>query len=63
VVQPEFFLQLLVRLLADPPGFDRGGKRLEADVGRQIGDVVFLLACRSPLANQPDLLAGPPGIA
>ena len=26
VVEPEFFLRLLVRLLADPPGFDGSGK-------------------------------------
>ena len=30
---------------------------LEAGLRRQIGDVVFLLARRSPLANKPDLLA------
>ena len=36
MVEPEFFLQLLVRLLADPPGLDRGGKRLEAGLRRQI---------------------------
>ena len=30
VVEAEFFLQLLMRLLADPSGYDGGGERLEA---------------------------------
>jgi hypothetical protein len=31
VIEAEFFLELLVGLLADPSRLDRGGERLEAD--------------------------------
>ena len=33
VVEAEFLLELLMRLLADPSGFDRGGEHLEARIG------------------------------
>jgi len=29
VIEPEFFLELLVRLLAHPPGFDQGCELLQ----------------------------------
>ena len=57
MVQPEFLLELLVRLLADPSGLDGGGERLEGSIGRQVRDIVFPLPGRAPLAQQPDLLA------
>src|ERR1700722_10496888 len=56
VVEAEFFLKLLVGLLADPSRLDRGGKRLEAGVGRQVGKIVFALARGAPL-DEPGLLA------
>ena len=57
MVEAEFFFQLLMRLLADPSGFDRGGERLEAGIGRQVGHIVFLLAGRPPFADEPDFVA------
>jgi hypothetical protein len=33
---------------------DRGGERPEAGVGRKVGHVVFLLARRSALADEPE---------
>src|SRR6202451_743085 len=57
VVESKFFLELLVGFLADPSGLDRGGERLEAGVGRQVGKIVFALARGAPLADPPRLLA------
>ena len=56
--KPEFLLELLMPLLADPARLDRGGKRPQGDARRQVREVVFALAARAPLAHQPDLLAG-----
>lgn len=33
MVETELFLELLMRLFADPSGLDGGGERLEAGVG------------------------------
>jgi hypothetical protein len=33
MVEAKLFLELLMRLLTDPSGFDRGGERLQARVG------------------------------
>ena len=57
VIEAEFFLELLMRLLTDPSGFDRGGERFEARVGRQVRHIIFLLARRSAFADKPDLVA------
>ena len=51
VVEAEFFLELLVGLLADPSRLDRGGERLEVGVGRQVGKIVFALARGATLAD------------
>ena len=40
VIEPEFLLQLLMGLLADPPRLDGGGKLLERRVGGQVGQVI-----------------------
>jgi len=50
VVEAEFFLELLVRLLANPARLDRRGQRLEAGFGRQVREIVFLLSGAAPLA-------------
>src|SRR5690349_16048844 len=43
VIEPEFFLELLVRLLAHPPGFDERGQLLQGRVRWQVGQVVLAL--------------------
>jgi len=57
MVEAEFLLELLMRLLTDPSGFDRGGEHLEARIGRQVRHIVFLLARRPAFADEPDLVA------
>ena len=44
VVEAEFFLQLLVRLLAGPPGLDRRREGLQRRAGGMAGEVVLPLA-------------------
>ena len=59
VIEAEFFLELLVGLLADPSRLDRGCERLEAGVGRQVGKMYL----RSPEARRsPTSQASSPGM-
>ena len=44
-------------LLADPARLDRPGQCLEIGVGREVGQIVSLLAGRAPLADKPNLFA------
>ena len=44
MIEAKFFLELLMRLFTNPSGFDRGGERFQARVGRQVGHIVFLLS-------------------
>jgi hypothetical protein len=44
VAETEFLLQLLMCLLADPAGLDRGGERPPRGPRRQVAEVVFALA-------------------
>jgi len=46
-----------MHLLTNPSGFDRGGERLEARIGRLVRHTVFLLAGRPAFADEPDLVA------
>ena len=57
VIEAEFLLELLMGLLADPARLDGGRQRLQGRVGRQVGEIVFVLACRRALADEPDFLA------
>src|SRR3954471_24580296 len=57
MIEAKFLLELLMSLLADPPGLDRGGEPLEGDIGRQIRDIELLLSGRPPLADKPDLVS------
>lgn len=54
VIEAEFFLELLVRLLADPPCLDQGRQALDRRIGGQVREIVCLLAGRAALPNQPD---------
>jgi len=39
VIQPQFFLELLMRLFADPARLDRADKGLDRGVAGQIGEI------------------------
>src|SRR5580658_9727961 len=58
VIEPEFFFQLLVSLLANPPRLDGGRERAQVSLCRQVGEVVFLLSRDPVFADKPSLLAG-----
>src|ERR687889_277956 len=53
VVEAELLLELLVRLLAHPPGLDRRRQLLQRRLGRQVGQVVLALAGGAALAHEP----------
>ena len=44
VIEAEFLFQLLVGLLANPSRFDGGSQGAQVGRGRQVGEIVFLLA-------------------
>jgi len=54
VIKTELFLELLMRLLADPARLDGTGNILDRHVGEEIGEMVFSLAVGTMLAHQPD---------
>jgi hypothetical protein len=57
VVEAEFLFELLMGLLANPTRFDRRGERLEIGVGREVGEIAFLLPRAAPLTDEPDFFA------
>jgi len=57
MVEAEFFLELLVSLLANPTRLDGRCERFEAGVGGKVGEIVFLFARCAALADEPYLLA------
>ena len=58
VVEAELFLELLMRLLADPTCLDGAGEHLQRRLRRQVGEIVFALAVRTVLSDQPDFFTG-----
>jgi hypothetical protein len=58
MIEAEFFLELLVRLFANPTRLDRGGERLEIDICGQVGEIVFSFARTAAFADEPGFLAG-----
>ena len=44
VIEPEFFFQLLVRLLANPARLDGGRESTQVRLRGQVGKIVFLFA-------------------
>ena len=44
VIETEFFLQLLVSLLANPTCLDGGSQGTQVGLRRQVGEIVFLLS-------------------
>lgn len=57
MIEAEFFLELLMRLFADPAGLDGAGDVFDRGVGGKIGEIVFPLAVGAMLAHQPGLFA------
>src|SRR5450631_3204654 len=57
MVEPQLFLQLLMRLFTDPPGLDGSCQRLKRNVSGQIRDVILLLSARSSFAQDPHFIA------
>ena len=57
VVETEFFLQLLMGLLADPSRLDRGSQAAQVHLGRQVGEIVFRLPGCAVLADEPRFIA------
>src|ERR1700752_3658340 len=57
VVEPEFLLELLMRLLADPARLDRRGQTSQRGAGREIAEIVFALAAAAPFPDEPGFLA------
>ena len=57
VAEPQLALQLLVGLLAYPARLDGGRQRPHRGARWQVGQAVFALARRTPLADQPGFLA------
>jgi len=51
VIKTQFFLQLLVRLLADPAGLDRRGERTKRGAGGVVRQVVLAFTGRAPFAD------------
>ncbi len=58
VVETEFFLHLLVRLLADPSRLDGRREGEEIGLGGQVREIVLPLAGGAVLADDPRLFAG-----
>ena len=56
VVEPELFLKLLMRLLADPSRLYGGGQGGQLRLGGQVGEIVFPLPGRPQLADQPGFI-------
>ena len=53
MIEAKFFLELLMRLFADPSGLDCRGKLFETHIWWQIRHIVFLFACRPAFAHKP----------
>ena len=56
VIETEFFLQLLMRLFANPAGLDGGCQAAQARFCRQVGEIVFLLSRDALFADEPSLI-------
>src|SRR5258707_11564305 len=57
VVEPEFLLQLLMSLFADPSCLDRRSQTAQVHLGGQVCKIIFLLPGPPALAAQPGFAA------
>ena len=53
VIKTEFFFHLLVSLLANPSRLDGGRQRAQADLCRQVGEIVFPLSRHPVFVDTP----------
>ena len=53
VIEPKFLFQLLMGLFANPSRFDRGSQCVQIRLGRQIGEIIFLLSRHSVFTDEP----------
>ena len=53
VIETEFFFQPLVSLLANPSRLDGGRQRAQADLCRQVGEIVFPLSRHPVFVDTP----------
>lgn len=58
MVEAELLLELLVSLFADPSHFGGSDKLGQRRIGRQVGDIIFMLPAQPTFANKPDLVTG-----
>src|SRR5918994_6595807 len=56
VIETEFFFQLLVSLLANPPRLDGSRQGVQVRLCRQVGEIVFLLSRQPMFADEPGLV-------
>ena len=56
VIETEFFLQLLMRLFANPAGLDGGCQEVQVRPGGQVSEIVFFLSRDTLFANEPGLV-------
>ncbi len=57
MVEPEFLLELLMRLFADPARLAGASDVLDRGVGGKVREIVFSLSIGARLAHQPGFLA------
>ena len=55
VIKTEFFLQLLMRLFANPAGLDGDCQAAQVRASGQVCEIVFLLARGALFADEPSL--------
>ncbi len=58
VIESQFLLHLLMRLFANPTGFDDRRQSGQFRFGRQVGEIVLRLAAGAALTDQPDFFSG-----
>ena len=58
VIETEFFFELLVSLLADPPRLNGGRQGAQVGLRRQVGEIIFFLSRRTVFADEPNLVPG-----
>ena len=56
VIETEFFLQLLMRLFANPAGLDGGCQAAQVRANGQVCEIVFLLSRDTLFADEPCLV-------